>query len=267
MYKLHKFSSSPPAGAQYWNTKYRHKTAEKISLTNPENYRRQLFYPLLMQYLKPGRRYLDAGCGLGGWLLFLRARGLEVEGLDQSAVAIAQLKRIDSKLPVRQGDLKKLPYPPDHFDGILCIGALEYMEDSVAQALREFRRVLKPGGLLFLEVPYENPLRRWTYLPLKTLEYHWKKRRQKPRFAFYLFRKGNVRNFLAATGFHILELKPHELPEPRSHYGLWVDWPFLRGSRPYELNLLGLAAKKLFNTISPWLAATGLFCVARLEEK
>jgi hypothetical protein len=53
------------------------------------------------------------------------------------------------------------------------------------------------------------------------------------------------------------------LPGENSHYGLWVDWPFLRGGRPYELNAGGLLLKKLMNSISPWMIATGIFVVAK----
>lgn len=261
-YKLRKF---PPAGqrpTEYWDRKYE---AEGVKRDAPEAYRKQLFYPLLVQHLTRGGTYLDAACGLGGWLAFLRSRGYDVVGLDMSRKAIEMAKRLDPTLPVQRGDIRRLPFPDASFDGYLAIGAWEYAEDTVEDAAREARRVLKSGGVLLVEVPYANPFRRWTYLPLKTLETAIRATLlgRRPTFSHHIFRKGDIRVLLEELGFEILELNPHDLPEPNSHYGLWVDWPIFRGKRPYELNALGRWMKDAMNRISPWMIATGLFFVAR----
>jgi hypothetical protein len=52
-------------------------------------------------------------------------------------------------------DVMAMPYADGSFDVILCSHVLEHVEDDRA-ALREFRRVLKPGGWAALMVPY-NP--------------------------------------------------------------------------------------------------------------
>lgn len=67
-----------------------------------------------------------------------------------------------------RADLTSLPFPDGTIDGILCEMVLEHVPDSDA-ALREFRRVLKPGGRAYLAVPFLWPYhasphdyRRWT---------------------------------------------------------------------------------------------------------
>ena len=53
-----------------------------------------------------------------------------------------------------QGDIRHLDLPPNSFDKVECIAVLEHLErDDAPLALREFWRVLKPGGVLILAVP------------------------------------------------------------------------------------------------------------------
>ncbi len=261
-YKLRKFYPTGFSPTEYWDRKYE---ADGVQRDDPEEYRKQLFYPLLTKYLEKGEKYLDAGCGLGGWLAFLRARGYDVQGTEISKRAIELVKQLDPTLPVQTGDVKNLPFPDASFDGYICIGTWEYAEDETENVAKEANRVLKRGGHLFIEVPYANPFRRWTYLPLKSLQYLIRHviLKQKATFANHVFRKGDIRVLLENNGFEILELNPHDLPDPKSHYGLWLDFPFFRGARPYELNSLGLFVKKVMNSISPWMIATGMFFVAK----
>jgi SAM-dependent methyltransferase len=261
-YKLKKFYGAQSSPGEWWE---RHYEADGQQWDDPEEYRKQLFYPLLMKYLMPGKKYLDAGSGLGGWLAFLRARGIEIEGIEQSPAAVELTKKIDPTLPVQVGDIRNLPFATESLDGYLTIGSWEYIEDGTEQLLKEAKRVLTSGGIIAIEVPYANPLRRWTYLPAKSVEVWIRTNllKHKATFAWHIFRKGDFTSLLEEEGFELVELNPHDLPDKKSHYGLWVDWPWLRGQRPYQLNSLGLAVKSLAQKISPWLIATGMFIVAR----
>lgn len=261
-YKVRKFYPPGVNPAEYWDRKYE---ADGVQRDDPEEYRKQLFYPLLMKHLEKGKHYLDAGCGVGGWLAFLRARGFDIVGVDGSRKAIELLKQLDPALPAETGDVRQLRFADGAFDGYIAIGAWEYAEDATPDVAKEAARLLKPGGILIIEVPYANPFRRYTYLPLKTLEYVVRTYLlgHKPTFSHFLFRKGDIRVLLEGLGMEILELNPHDLPESHSHYGLWVDWPFFRGARPYELNAAGRFVKRALNAVSPWMIATGMFFVAR----
>ncbi len=93
---------------------------------------------------------LDAGCGSGRTMQDLAAYG-EVHGieLDPEAAEIARARGVGE---VRVGRLEELPYDDSTFDLITCLDVLEHIPDDRA-ALRELRRVCKPGGWLLVAVP------------------------------------------------------------------------------------------------------------------
>ena len=68
---------------------------------------------------------------------------------------------------------------------------------------------------------------------------------------------------MRTAGFEVVEEQAHELPEKDSHYGLYIDWPWLRGKEPYKLNAAGKMLKDFANSLSPWIASTGAVFVAR----
>jgi SAM-dependent methyltransferase len=50
-------------------------------------------------------------------------------------------------------ELTAIPVGPDHYDGVICTQVLEHVREPVA-VLRELHRVMKPGGTLWLTVPF-----------------------------------------------------------------------------------------------------------------
>ena len=94
---------------------------------------------------------LDAGCGEGRFLEMADSRGFKVKGFDKNSDLVKLCR--SKKLDVSKGDMEqKLPYEDGSFDGIYCTNVLEHTTDP-AFSLYEFRRILKPGGLLILAVP------------------------------------------------------------------------------------------------------------------
>jgi SAM-dependent methyltransferase len=51
------------------------------------------------------------------------------------------------------GDIHALPIPDESYDAVFCTGTLEHVRDPV-QAVREIFRILKPGGLVHIDVPF-----------------------------------------------------------------------------------------------------------------
>lgn len=234
-----------------------------IAGTSSKGYERQDFWPLLQGLLKKDGRYLDAGCGVGGWVLWLREQRYSVAGVDGATRVLRAMTEYDPDVEVKQGALTAIPYADKSFDGVLIVGSMEYEED-VAKVVREAKRVLKPGGWLFVEVSLANSLRRLTYVPLKKLQKALMSLGGKQgEFSHYLFTRANLTALLEEQGLAVVKLQPHDLPQAGSHYGLYIDWPMLRGSSPYQLNWLGRLVKAVCNAISPWIAATGMVAVAR----
>ncbi|MFB3789385.1 MAG: class I SAM-dependent methyltransferase [bacterium] len=92
---------------------------------------------------------LDYGCGTGGLTMALAPFG-DVTGVDESEQAIALCHKRGMSNIQRIASPQELPSAA--FDWITSFDVLEHVEDDVG-LLREFRRVLKPGGRLLLTVP------------------------------------------------------------------------------------------------------------------
>jgi ubiquinone/menaquinone biosynthesis C-methylase UbiE len=246
--------------AKTWSDRYRTMYASEKSIGE---YEQQSFWPELKKRLQQDGMYLDAGCGIGGWVLFLNELKYKTEGIDPNSGAIRAMSEYDPDLSLKIASTSAIPYKNEQFDGVLSIGSLEYSEGEVETSLREMHRVTKSGGFVCIEVPLANTLRRLFYIPLKRLEGLVKSGTQKPTFVYHLFGKEELEGLITNYGFSIEVVLPHDLPDPKSHFGLYSNWPFLRGSKPYELNILGRIIKIICNGISPWIASTGIVVIAK----
>ena len=103
---------------------------------------------------------LEAGCGLGKYVLYAAERKARIVGIDfvPQAVAAIRTRRPDAKVAV--ADLGRLPFPDRSFDTVLCLGVLEHFEGGASEYVAELVRVLVPGGWLLVTVPYANLLKR-----------------------------------------------------------------------------------------------------------
>ena len=105
--------------------------------------------------IEAGDRVLDVGCGTGFATEGLLRHTEDVWALDQS---IHQLEKAFSKFgkrgPVKfhRGDAERLPFADDSFDAYWSSGSIEYWPNPV-EALREARRVTKPGGPVLVVGP------------------------------------------------------------------------------------------------------------------
>jgi SAM-dependent methyltransferase len=112
---------------------------------------RELELALLRSRLRPDARFLDAGCGTGGFLRFLLDSGAigSATGVDVSteAVELAREKVHEAELSV--ASVAALPFSDGSFDGGALNDVLQHVQDEeVRQALCELRRVLRPGAPL-----------------------------------------------------------------------------------------------------------------------
>lgn len=102
----------------------------------------------------PGQRALDVGCGTGALTLAVAERvvpGGAVVGLDPNPDMLAAARRKGARVEWRDGRAEALPFADASFDAVVSQFAMMFFDDRVA-ALREARRVLRPGGRLALAV-------------------------------------------------------------------------------------------------------------------
>jgi SAM-dependent methyltransferase len=108
---------------------------------------------------KPGRLFLEGGCGLGHWVKFFHDRGCQSVGIDYAERTVARIREADRSLDVRVGDIRSLPFKDGEVHTYLSNGVVEHFEDGPEPALREAHRVMAKDGLFFCSVPDASWLR------------------------------------------------------------------------------------------------------------
>lgn len=112
--------------------------------------------------LSGNEHVLDAGCGLGLALIGCakelttgRAVGIDLwvakdlsSNNPEATLANAAAEGVANRVDVRTGDITRLPFPDASFDAVISMTVLHniHSRDARDQALREFARVLRPGG-------------------------------------------------------------------------------------------------------------------------
>lgn len=115
----------------------------------------------IFEWLGPtdGQTILDCGCGRGFYLKMLRhLGGARLFGVDLELPYLRKAHRNTADLPailVSNASIYELPFPDGTFDAVILSEILEHVERDV-DALREVRRVLKPGGLALITVPHAD---------------------------------------------------------------------------------------------------------------
>jgi SAM-dependent methyltransferase len=152
-----------------------------------------------------GQSWLDAGCGTGTLARFLaEVKGCNTLGVDASAKMIANCVPVRNTEFRQIRDICKTGLPDGAFDGVLCSSVLEYVADPCA-ALIEFRRLLKPKGLLLVSVPNAHPIARWPTLSIYWITKHLGRKGWPPYLDYskHSYSQSRFRRLLASCGFGV----------------------------------------------------------------
>ncbi|MFY9826244.1 MAG: class I SAM-dependent methyltransferase [Thermoanaerobaculia bacterium] len=149
---------------------------------------------LLGRHGVPGGRVLDVGAGYGFFLAALEKAGYEAHGVEISHHAVEQARRRTRGEVVEQGAEAPLPFPDDRFDAVTLLDVIEHLRDYGA-TLESCRRVLKPGGKLFVITLNAHSLAR----PLLGKRWAWY---QDPTH-IHMFTPRMLREGLEAAGFAV----------------------------------------------------------------
>lgn len=166
-------------------------------------------------YLRPDARCLDAGTGEGRNLPDLLRLIPEVYACDASGSALAKIPTaIKERVTIQRCTLGKLPYASGFFDLVLSVDVLETLPD-LEEVLREFWRVLRPGGLLVCNIPGEEDGIHGIEMAPVGMEaegYLFK-----DAFFYRFLSEADARRILEGVGFQVISVKLHtweEAPHP-----------------------------------------------------
>jgi ubiquinone/menaquinone biosynthesis C-methylase UbiE len=142
-----------------WDSFY-HDTDTDVSLAIKESIRThqmRITREILNKRISRGK-ILEAGCGVGNWVMILENMGWNVFGVDislrslQKAASFAN--KNNKKVQFLMGDLRSIPCKENSFDVIVSYGAIEHFHET-SRAVEEFFRVLRVKGVCLVTTP--NP--------------------------------------------------------------------------------------------------------------
>ena len=117
-------------------------------------------YPIPPFPLPPGegRTLLDLGCNWGRWTIAAARAGYRATGIDRGKKSVRAAKRVAEQLGLEAeyvlGDVRELPFPDTSFDAVFSYSVLQHLaKDDVTAVVAEIRRVLAPGGIVWIEMP------------------------------------------------------------------------------------------------------------------
>jgi SAM-dependent methyltransferase len=159
----------------------------------------------------------DMGCGPGQIARCLHRQGVEALGVDLSPRMVAEAQRLNLEIHFHQGDMLSLPDADNSWGGIAAFYCIIHIpRERVVEALREMRRVLKPGGILLVTFHIGDEI--------KHLDEWW----EKPvnlDFAFY--QPGEMENWLIEAGYELEETLVRE-PNPEVEVATTRAYVFAR---------------------------------------
>jgi ubiquinone/menaquinone biosynthesis C-methylase UbiE len=175
-------------------------------------------------------RVLDIGCAAGSEIVDLRRLGFSVLGIDLAPTMLQFAHRRfenDGQVHFCQADIDQLPFPPDSMDHVVCLGVFEFLPDY-GRALREIRRVLRPGGTAVFAIPTSislyataDRLANRTLVPLWRIARRLMGRRTTPGG------KAFHRNLCNPRRFHAM-LREYGLEPRQFRYSNYFIYPFDR---------------------------------------
>jgi SAM-dependent methyltransferase len=98
------------------------------------------------------KKVLEAGCGAGRFSEILLEAGAYLYAIDLSTAVEANYKNCGSfpNYFICQADILELPFPPEEFDVVICIGVIQHTPDP-EKTIAALCRQVKPGGILVID--------------------------------------------------------------------------------------------------------------------
>lgn len=214
--------------------------AEVATMAYP---RAQAALDAYLPYLPKNALILEAGSGQSAVLIVLQQRGYRVIGLDYAFNALAASQDYDPTLVLQNGDVHALPYASNSLGAYLSFGVLEHFPHGMSPALHEAYRVLMPGGVLVMTIPYPNLV--------------WKLAQQRRTASgraridedFYesTYTREQLIDHTTEAGFEVVQAVP------TSHaFTLWGAHRVFRADGYYRTSRLADSAGAVLARVAPW---------------
>lgn len=158
----------------------------------------------------------DLGCGPGQIARYLHGRGADAFGIDLSPANIAVAQRLNPGMHFEVGDMRALSAADGTWGGIAAFYSVIHIpRQQVVETLKEFRRVLRPGGSLLLAFHIGDEVVHLDELWGKSVS-----------LDFYFFTLAEMEGYLRRVEFEILDIlerPPYEGVEHPSQRGyIWA---------------------------------------------
>ncbi|QQE11247.1 class I SAM-dependent methyltransferase [Planctomycetota bacterium] len=144
---------------QYWESQWQQHDFD-IQIKNAK---RKAWWPVLNEYveqLSSDDIIVEAGCGLAQFVYLLQQQDKTVLGLDITDKALHRVKQVYNDLQLQLQDVRQFALEDNSVSMMISLGVVEHFQEGPHTILKEAARVIKPGGYLFITVPYSNFFRR-----------------------------------------------------------------------------------------------------------
>lgn len=175
---------------------------DPVALLRAEN---KVKTPWIMARIRPGSKVLDVGCGAGFLTNDLSSCGFDVTGVDISEESLRVARNHDSTQKVKylSADAYKLPFADESFDVVCAMDFLEHV-DNPKNVIKEFSRVLRPGGQFFFHTFSRNPLS-WLVV-IKLIEWLIPKTPKNMHVLGLFINPEELRSYCDRAGMHVSEM-------------------------------------------------------------
>jgi len=187
--KMYYQSKNPTDKTRYFDYNFRY-------LKSHEKQRFKDIFNNLAKFLPQKGRLLDVGAATGFLVLEAKKRDWQAEGVEISKWA-AEYGRKNLKVKMHVGDIFAAGFKKDLFDAITMLDILEHLEDPIKE-LREAHRVLKKGGLIFIEtINFDN------FITKTLIRNNYK--HMVPAYHLIYFGRCQLRAFLKKAKFQVIK--------------------------------------------------------------
>lgn len=193
----HSLSDVPSKSSSYYD---RNAQSYSESNSNPTD-----FIDEFLEYLRKskGQIVLDLGSGPGVNAGYMHSKNFQVVGIDLSEKMIEHARTRYPHIEFRLGDMTKLPFERDSFDGILASYSLIHLtKEAIPAVMAKLYEILRLGGIMYLSIQSGDPSEGFHSHPLIPHD----------KVFLNIFSKEEIFDLLLEHGFEVISL--HEkLPQ------------------------------------------------------